>query len=68
MLEYVIRIQVIEVARKEGIAEIEEVRTIPETVILSIDSVKSARQLGVVVTWAQRLVFKVNQLMATGGR
>lgn len=62
MVEYTIRIQVIELARREGIAEIEEIREIPEVVILSIDKDNTTFRLGDAITEAQKLVRQINKL------
>jgi hypothetical protein len=58
MIEYTIRIQVIEKTRREGIAEIETVREIPETVILSLDRDATTLSISNAVTEAQR-IFKI---------
>ena len=61
MIEYVIRIQVVEKARREGIAEIETVREIPETVILSLDRDFTTLRIGDAVTEAQRIFKQINK-------
>ncbi len=58
MTGYIIRIQVVESTPLQDV----------ENIVLSIDSVRSVSQLGVVITWAQRLVTKANELMAIGGQ
>lgn len=61
MVEYTIRIQVIEKARREGIADIETVRDIPETVILSLDHDATTLRIGDAVTEAQRIFKAINK-------
>lgn len=61
MIEYVIRIQVVEKARREGIAEIEEVREIPETIILSLDRDFTTLHIGDAVSEAQRIFKQINK-------
>ena len=61
MIEYTIRIQVIEKSRKEGIAEIETVREIPEIVILSLDRESTTLHIGDAVTEAQRIFKAINK-------
>jgi len=62
MIEYVIRIQVVEKARREGIAEIETVREIPETVILSLDRDFTTLRIGDAVSEAQRIFKQINKV------
>ena len=62
MIEYVIRIQVVEKARKEGIAEIETVREIPETIILSLDRDFTTLRIGDAVSEAQRIFKQINKV------
>jgi hypothetical protein len=61
MVQYVVRVQVIELARREGIAEIETVREIPEVVILSIDGNFTTSNIGTAVSAAQKLVKQMNK-------
>ena len=60
MLGYTIRVQVIEDARREGIAEIEQVREIPEQVILSIDTHMETTSLGWIVSETQSIISKIH--------
>ena len=62
MIEYVIRIQVVEKARREGIAEIETVREIPETIILSLDRDFTTLRIGDAVSEAQRIFKQINKV------
>lgn len=59
--QYTIRIQVIELARREGIAEIESVKEIPEVVILSLDRDAITFHIGDAVSEAQRIFRQINK-------